>query len=51
LYEALDYPLEGMCPVAEELQPQLMQFVNNYSSAAEAEPMVDALRKTIRAFS
>ena len=51
LYEALDYPLEGMCPVAEALQPQLMQFVNNYGSVAEAEPMVDALRKTIRAFS
>lgn len=38
------------CPNAEILQPQLMQFVNNYGSLDEAAPMVDALAKTIKFF-
>ena len=50
LYDPLDYPVEGLCPIAERVQPQIMQFVNNYGSLAEAEPMVDALRKTIAHF-
>lgn len=41
---------KGLCPVAEEIQPKLMQFVNNYSSVEVAEPKVEALRKTIRFF-
>ena len=39
---------KGLCPVAEETQPKLMQFVNNYSSLEEAEPKVEALRKAIK---
>jgi len=39
---------KGLCPVAEEIQPKLMQFVNNYSSIEEAEPKVEALSKTIK---
>jgi len=39
-----------MCPVAEEIQPKLMQFVNNYGSIEEAEPKIEALEKTIRYF-
>jgi perosamine synthetase len=35
------------CPVAEAVQPKLMQFVNNYGSVEEAEPKVEALRQTI----
>lgn len=50
LYDGMDFPTEGLCPVAEGLQPKLMQFVNNYGSIEEAEPKVDALLKTIRHF-
>ena len=38
----------GLCPVAERVQPTLMQFVNNYRDENEALPKVEALRKTIR---
>jgi perosamine synthetase len=48
-YKNLHYP-PGLCPNAEEIQPKLMQFVNNYGSPEEAEPKVEALRKTIRYF-
>lgn len=40
----------GICPVAEEIQPKIMQFVNNYGSVEEAMPKIDALDKTIRFF-
>jgi perosamine synthetase len=49
-YENLEYP-DGICPVAEKIQPQLMQFVTNYGSLEEAKPQVDALVKTIDYFS
>lgn len=49
IYKELSYP-KGLCPVAEEIQPKLMQFVNNYGSIKEAEPKVEALRKTIESF-
>jgi perosamine synthetase len=49
IYDKLQYP-RGICPVAERLQPQLMQFVTNYGSVDEAKPMADALRKTIKFF-
>lgn len=39
------------CPVAEEIQPQLMQFVANYETTDEAAEKVEALAKTIRHFS
>jgi perosamine synthetase len=48
-YENVDYP-QGLCPVAEEVQPKLMQFVINYGSVEEAAPKVDALSKTIKFF-
>ena len=38
------------CPVANEIQPKLMQFVNNYGSVDEARPKVEALRRTIEEF-
>lgn len=50
IYDPIDYPATGLCPIAEAVQPKIMQFVNNYGSPEEAEPMVDALRKTIRHF-
>ena len=49
VYKELSYP-RGICPVAEEIQLKLMQFVNNYGSLKEAEPKVEALRKTINYF-
>tara|TARA_B100001142_G_scaffold35458_1_gene31253 strand:+ start:1415 stop:2611 length:1197 start_codon:yes stop_codon:yes gene_type:complete len=49
-YDKLDYP-RGICPVAEELQPKLMQFVTNYGSVEEALPYVEALEKTLDYFS
>lgn len=50
IYDALQYP-RGICPVAESVQPKLMQFVTNYGSLEEARPMADALRKTIDFYS
>jgi perosamine synthetase len=49
-YKNVDYT-KGICPVAEELQPKLMQFVTNYGSVEDAKPFVDALEKTINYFS
>lgn len=49
VYKNVSYE-KGMCPVAEEVQPKLMQFVNNYGSVEEAMPKVEALRKTIDFF-
>lgn len=49
LYQNLDWP-SGTCPKAEAVQKRIMQFVNNYGSVEEAEPMAEALYKTIRSF-
>lgn len=49
IYKDLSYH-RGICPIAEKIQPRLMQFVNNYGSIEEAEPKVEALRKTIEFF-
>lgn len=49
IYNDLSYS-KGICPVAEEIQPKLMQFVNNYGSIEEAKPKVEALAKTISYF-
>jgi perosamine synthetase len=50
LYDNINYPLKGLCPNAEAIQPKLMQFVNNYGSTDEALPQVEALQKTIEFF-
>ncbi|MEI7803840.1 MAG: DegT/DnrJ/EryC1/StrS family aminotransferase [Hyphomicrobiales bacterium] len=50
LYQDLDFPMTGLCPNAESVQPKIMQFVNNYGSTEEAAPKVEALAKTIRYF-
>lgn len=49
IYRDLEYP-RGICPVAEEIQPKLMQFVTNYGSLEEARPKAEALRQTIKFF-
>ena len=38
---------DGMCPVAESLQPKLMQLKTNYGDDETAAQKADALRKTI----
>lgn len=45
----LSYP--NMCPVAEKVQPKIMQFPTNYGNVEEAKPKIEALRKTIKEFS
>jgi len=35
-------------PIANEVQPKLMQFVNNYGSTDEALPKVEAMKRAIR---
>ena len=40
----------GLCPVAESLQPQLLQFKTNYFDADRADHAADVLAKTIAYF-
>ena len=40
----------GICPVAEEIQPQLMQFTTNQKDEEEMKKQADALYKTIKYF-
>lgn len=42
--------VKGLCPVAEKIQPQIMQFCTNYGSIEEAMPKIEALRKTVKEF-
>jgi perosamine synthetase len=48
-YKGLSYPL-GTCPVAERVQPKLMQFKTNYRDLELAKTKALALRKTIEYF-
>ena len=41
---------QGICPVAEKIQPQLMQFKTNYGNQKEIDRQTEILQKTIRAF-
>jgi perosamine synthetase len=41
---------KGLCPVAEKIQPKLMQFKTNYRDLNLAEQKAEALRKTIHEF-
>ena len=49
-YKDLSYE-KGICPVAESIQPKLMQFVTNYRDVNEASVQTEALKKTIEFFS
>lgn len=48
LYKNICFPENGLCPVAEFVQPRIMQFVNNYGSVEEATPQIEALEKTVK---
>lgn len=41
---------EGLCPVAERLQPRLLQFKTNYFDPARRTRAAEALTKTLRHF-
>lgn len=41
---------KGLCPIAESLQPKLMQFKTNYRDLELAKTKAEALRKTIEKF-
>jgi len=41
---------KGLCPVAESIQPKLMQFKTNYRDLELAKRKAEALRKTIEKF-
>ena len=49
IYENVNYH-QGMCPVAEKIQSQMMVFKTNYRSSELAKSKADALRKTILDF-
>ena len=38
---------KGLCPVAEKLQPRMLQFKTNYWDWEKAEQQADVLEKTI----
>jgi perosamine synthetase len=42
---------KGLCPIAEELQGQLLQFKTNYWNDEDAKKQIQALNKTIEFFS
>jgi len=41
---------EGLCPVAERIQKQMMVFKTNYKDLSVAKEMADTLHKTIKSF-
>ena len=40
----------GICPIAERLQPRLVQFKTNYWETAQAEVQAEILRRTLATF-
>lgn len=46
VYKDVKYE-KGICPVAESIQPKLMQFKTNYRNMELAKQKADALKKTI----
>ena len=49
VYKDLFYE-KGICPVAESVQPKLMQFKTNYRDLGLAEQKASSLLKTIKYF-
>lgn len=41
---------EGLCPIAESIQPKIMQLKTNYRDLELAKSKANALRKTIKSF-
>ncbi|OGW79363.1 MAG: hypothetical protein A3G33_03210 [Omnitrophica bacterium RIFCSPLOWO2_12_FULL_44_17] len=49
VYENVRYE-SGLCPLAEKIQPKIMQFKTNYRDVALAEKKADILRSVIKKF-
>lgn len=49
IYENVIYP-QGLCPVAESIQPKIMQFKTNYRDIGLTEKKADILRDVIKKF-
>ncbi|MDX2345526.1 MAG: DegT/DnrJ/EryC1/StrS family aminotransferase [Legionella sp.] len=49
--QQLDTYKKGLCPIAEELQPRLLQFKTNYWDISEAVEQAGILEETIQFFS
>ena len=49
VYDGIHYQ-PGLCPIAESVQPKIMQFKNNYRDLELAKDKIEALRKTILYF-
>ena len=47
IYKDIEYK-KGLCPVAEQIQPKLMQFKTNYRDFKLAEEKANILRKVIK---
>jgi len=47
IYKNINYE-QGLCPVAERIQPQIMQFKTNYRAPEIIEKKAESLLKTIR---
>ena len=41
---------KGLCPVAERVQPKLLQFKTNYWNLTSAERQAEILKRTIDSF-
>ncbi|MEI7983198.1 MAG: hypothetical protein WCI71_16235, partial [Bacteroidota bacterium] len=50
IYKGFDYH-KGLCPVAEEIQPKLMQFKTNYRDVRIAKFKAEILEKVIKQIS
>ena len=50
LIKDMKFPMEGLCPVAEALQPRLMLLKTNYYDAEELNRDLEALYKTVKYF-
>ena len=49
VYEKVQY-CQGLCPVAEDIQPKLMQFKTNYRDLNLARKKALALQRTVKKF-
>lgn len=49
-FEYLNQYKIGSCPIAESIQPKIMQFKTNYRDISLAEQKIESLKKTIEKF-
>ena len=47
IYKDLEYP-KGLCPVAESIQPRIMQLKTNYRDLNLAKQKAESLKKTLQ---